>query len=387
MARKTPRKPKTTKRAKSKKKDMGDWMENLKELDYIKLLERVATIHPLVSMFLGNSETEVLEKISDALTEIAPELKNQRETMENTIRLCMEQMSQLQSEQFQNLGERLDSLEGLLSTFNRAGIAGQFTGFFAGAEAIAQIRRLANSVEKIEGSLKGIERNLDAISEQGDKFPHHIHEWLRMMIHEHSTDNAAHYFAVFDRGTRWHPKFFAINEDNPLGRQYLGHKTDLDELCAFLADEVRPRVGPHAVLHILMPSTKLMAFADSVKFPEEIRPFYIHGEVGSDGLPFVWLCTPDDYDKARLKHIGPLKPRGIWARIHVVQAPGPLSLLLRWVSKVTWHIDPSFLNRMCGVNLFDVYETGLFYKGPEPPRTLGRPCTHPWYTQNRSQGV
>ena len=390
MAPKIPRKRKATKGTRTSKKGKGDWMENLRGLDYMNLLEKAALIQPLlqplVSMIQGDPEAEMLEKISDTLRESVPELRNQRESTVNAIRLCMEQMTQLHSEQFQAFGERLDCLEGLLSTFNRAGIAGQFTSYFAGAEAIAQIRRLADSVERIEGSLKGIERNMDALSEQGDKYPQHIHEWLRMMIHEYSSDKAAHFFAVFDRGTRWYPKFFDINERIPLGHHYLGHKHDLDELCAFLADVVRPRVGPHAVLHILMPSMKPVAFADSVTFPEEMRPFMIHGETGSDGLPFVWLCTPDDHDKACLKHIGSLKPRGIWARIHIVQAPGPLSSLFRWTSEPTWYVDPPFLYQT-GADILDIYVTEVAYRGPEPPRTLGRPCTHPWYTKNSSQGL
>ncbi|ORY03310.1 hypothetical protein BCR34DRAFT_605268 [Clohesyomyces aquaticus] len=93
-----------------------------------------------------------------------------------------------------------------------------------------------------------------------------------MMIDEQSADGAGHYYAVFNRGTRWHAKFFAINQANPVGDQYLGQKDDLDELCAFLVDEALPRIGPGSVLHVLVPSGKPIAFADLMKFPEKLRP-------------------------------------------------------------------------------------------------------------------
>lgn len=49
----------------------------------------------------------------------------------------------------------------------------------------------------------------------------------------------------------------------------------LDELCAFLVEEVRPYIGPEPVLHIFIPMIKQLAITKSLTFPEEMRPFKV----------------------------------------------------------------------------------------------------------------
>lgn len=100
-------------------------------------------------------------------------------------------------------------------------------------------------------------------------------------MHEYRNDEVEHYFTVITRGNGWYGNFWAIDQANPLGPRFLGHKEDLDQLYAFLADEFRPRVEPDAVLHIFMPEKQTVVFSNAVRFPEEMRPFRIHGELGN----------------------------------------------------------------------------------------------------------
>jgi hypothetical protein len=124
----------------------------------------------------------------------------------------------------------------------------------------------------------------------------------RDIIERHSNDAVPHYFS--GQGSLWRSKFADLQRANPLGPQYLGDRTDLDVLCAYLIERVRPRVGLKAVLHILMPSVGPLAMVEAVKFPDAMRPFIIDGQLGNGGSPMVWLCTPEQEDKARLRDIG-----------------------------------------------------------------------------------
>ena len=96
----------------------------------------------------------------------------------------------------------------------------------------------------------------------------------------------------FNKSTVWHHKFAELDQANPLSDSFLGHRADLDEFCAFLAEEVRSQVGRDAIFHILMPNIEPLDIAEAVTFPDAMRSFLIHFERGNGGSLFVWMCTP-----------------------------------------------------------------------------------------------
>jgi hypothetical protein len=319
-----------------------------------------------------------LENISNGLKELPLELRQQREFLGNIIKWSTNSVIDNQTNQFSKILDGLASVQEQQLNFKRIDLVGQLSGIFAGADAIAQIRRLADTVEKVSESLKGIEQNLDAVHMQGDKFPQHVHSYVRMMIDKHSTDEVPHYFAVFHRGTNWYSKFHELDRANPLGPSYLGHRKDLDELCAFFVEEFRPQFGPDPVLHILMPSAKPVAIAEAVTFPEVMRPFFIDGELGEEGSPFVWLCTPEQYDQQHLQNIGTLKQREIYVLIAGLGVP----LLSWWLNSLSHSLEPRFFVDPYYRVTTDVslIVAGGCYRfcGLEPPRTLGQKSKRPW---------
>lgn len=358
-------------------KQGDDWMDNLGG-QVLKYLDYIPYISQLIDTVRENERSKQLEKISSGLEKLPPELQDQREFLRNIIAWSTNCLIDNQSKHLSNIQDELGSIQKLLINFNRVNIAGQLSGIFAEADAIAQIRRLADQAEKIAGSLTGIEQNLNAIHMQGKKFPQPVRSYVRMMIDKHSTEEVPHYFAVFHRGTQWHATFHELDQANPLGPNYLGHKADLDELCAFLVEEVRPRIGSDPVLHILMPSAKPVAIVEAVKFPEVMRPFFIDGERGDEGSPFVWLCTPEPYDQQHLRHIGILKQRDIY----VLQAGAGVPILSWWFDSLGYTLEPKFFidpyyRLPTNVGLIVAGGDYAFY-GLEPPRTLSQPSRRPW---------
>ncbi len=206
----------------------------------------------------------------------------------------------------------LRSIADAIKAFGKPSVVGQILGIgglLTEAGAVAAIKRLADNTEKIAGSLCGIDQNLNSVNSRGDYFPQHVHSYARTMIERHALDEVAHYFFVFHQGHEWHPKFEDLQRGDPLGPQFVGYMDDLDELCAFLANEVRPRVGREAVLHILMPTVKPLAITESLTFPDAMRPYCIEGRKGDGGAPYVFMCTPLPDDRRHLKHIGAIRPK------------------------------------------------------------------------------
>lgn len=186
------------------------------------------------------------------------------------------------------------------------------------------------------------------------------------------SETTPHYFTVFNHSDLWHPDFADIQRGDPLGPSYLGHRTDLDELCAFLAEEVRPRVGPEAILHILMPSVGPLSLEEAVKFPKAMRPFKVDGQIGDGGIPFVYICAPEARDQKCLSGIGVLRQREIWI------LEGEIGIPLTPLDKpfVQYVIDPTYPVRTgvgCVLGCAKYCRFGL-----EPPRTLGERLVRPW---------
>ncbi|KAI8648044.1 hypothetical protein NCS56_01535900 [Fusarium sp. Ph1] len=197
--------------------------------------------------------------------------------------------------------------------------------------AVVEIKRLADNTEMMAGTLQGIENNLSSINSRGDYFPQHVYSYVRMMIERHAHDDVPHYFFVFHEGHEWHPKFEDLRRQIPLGHHFVGYQDDLDQLCAFLVEEFRPRIGTEPVLHILMPTVKPLAITESLTFPDAMRPFCIEGQKGEGGVPFVFMCTPLPEDRQHMKHIGALQPK---PREVLLQRLGPrLPIIGNFTSK------------------------------------------------------
>jgi hypothetical protein len=61
----------------------------------------------------------------------------------------------------------------------------------------------------------------------------------------------------------------------------------VDELVDFLIRVARPRLGPHPILHILIPAVSQLAITESLTFPDEIGPYRVSGQLGDTGIPNV----------------------------------------------------------------------------------------------------
>ncbi|KAI0883720.1 uncharacterized protein GGS22DRAFT_194957 [Annulohypoxylon maeteangense] len=251
----------------------------------------ISSVH---SMFKGSPELgkEMLDAVNNNHTDV-------KSIVDNLIRTAK---SQAQSGQISKgqLKQILKALRGLeshvegtnkalldiaegIKSFSKPSVMSHISnigGILTGAAAIAEIKRLADSAERIDRSLNGIDQNLYSMNSRGDYFPQHVHSYIRLMIERHSQDVVPHYFFVFHHGHEWHPKFEDLQRQDPLGPQFIGYKDDLDELCAFLVNEVRPRVGEEPVLHILIPTVKPLVITESLTFPDAMRPFCVEGQRG-----------------------------------------------------------------------------------------------------------
>jgi hypothetical protein len=363
--------------SKPNKPKQNDWADILQG-GALKALELLPIVGPIVSAFRPDPVEQRLRAIANSVEEIAPHLIEELDSL-SSICDVLETISENTSAQEKALEEIKDAL----TTFRAPDILGQFTAITILAEAVKDIKRLADAAEQMSGSLKGIEMNLSSVNLGGDYFPGRVHSYVRQMIEAYASSDVPHYFTVFHQGTVWWPKFADLERSNPLGPQYLGHRSDLDELCAFLADHVRPVVGPKAIFHVLMPTVGQVALKEAVKLPDAMHPCILDGQLGDAGTPFVYICLTTPVDKMCIRGIGILKPREIWAfrlRIGV-----NLPVLDQWLTHdcdISWSIDPSF--RMTGIgNLFLVtWSDGCV--GLEPTRTLGRPIepgSRPWYTE------
>ena len=275
----------------------------------------------------------------------------------------------------QSTNEMLQSIADGIKSFSKPSVMGlipSIGGLLIGMAAVAEIRRLADNTEKMAGSLNGIDQNLNSLNSRGDYFPQHVHSYIRTMIERHNQDEVPHYFFVFHQGHEWHPRFEDLQRKDPLGPRFVGYRDDLDELCAFLVDKVRPRVGKEAVLHILMPTVKPLAITESLTFPDAMRPFCIEGQKGDGGNPYVFMCTPRPEDRECLKYIGALRPKPRWVLLQQVGLCLPfigeytsIALEPRFFEDPYWSIPTES-------DLF-LYASQYFPCDPVPPRILGEP--------------
>lgn len=74
-------------------------------------------------------------------------------------------------------------------------------GLFLGSAAVAYMKRLAEQAENIASSLGRIADNVYSENSRGDKFPGHVHSFVRSMIEKHQTDTVPHYFFVSNQST------------------------------------------------------------------------------------------------------------------------------------------------------------------------------------------
>jgi len=371
-------KRKPAKRPGPKNDSSGDWSDYLAN-GGLNILELIPIVGPLIAQLRGDPTEQHLSDIASTVQNLVPGLADHVDVLDR-IRQIMEVTTEQHTQQQNEMLSRLDDIKELLSTYERPDLLGQLSAYSLFAEAVAQIKRLADQAESMAGSLRGIEENLRSIDLRGDNFPIHVHAYVKMLIEKYRDDKVPHYFTVFNQGSQWYPKFAELQRNDPLGPSYLGHKTDLDELCAFLAEEVRPRVGDKPVLHILMPTTGQLSLNEAVAFPEAMRPFLVDGQLGNAGAPLVYICVTEDTDKGCLRDIGVLKPREVWALHFGVGLPWLRMLtgveFFYHSSEPRYFIDPSFR----APSTADLVLVGATYDycGTEPPRTLGQRLQRPW---------
>ena len=271
------------------------------------------------------------------------------------------------STEIRGLRKELRSIANDLVSFTKPSVFGQLMdvgALLTSTAAVAHIKRLADQAERMANSLDRISDNVYSENSRGDKFPTHIHSYVRSMIEQHHSDQIPHYFFIFNPSTTWYAKFDDINRVEPLGDHYLGRRHDLDELVAFIVESARPRLGPEPVIHILIPTISQLAITESLRFPDEMGPFRIDGQLGESGLPFAYLCAPENEE--HLHHIGALRPRPRWVLHQTIGIP----LVCGWELEPVYFEDP-YLTTMGTVSAI-FYGSVYHETHPVPPRTLGR---------------
>ncbi|KAI1215168.1 uncharacterized protein F4807DRAFT_23991 [Annulohypoxylon truncatum] len=345
-------------------------------LNLLSFIKSSAKGNPQMEKLVAEAERNnaYMKSLNDLISEAARYQARSNKISERQLDQILKALQGLES-WTQSMNERLQSIADGINSFSRPSVTGLIHGIgglLTEAAAVAEIRRLADNTEKMAGSLSGIDQNLDSINSRGDYFPQHVHSYIRTMIERHSRDEMPHYFFVFHQGHEWHPKFEDLQRQDPLGPPFVGYKDDLDELCAFLVDEVRPQVGTEPVLHILMPTVKPLAITESLRFPDAMRPFCVEGQKGDGGVPYVFMCTPRQEDRQHLKHIGALQPK---SRYVLLQQAG---VCLPFIGKyLSWTLEPQFFEdpyytttTTCDLLL---YESLYCECNPVPPRVLGEP--------------
>ncbi|KAK0617598.1 hypothetical protein B0T14DRAFT_569091 [Immersiella caudata] len=253
------------------------------------------------------------------------------------------------STEIRGLREELRSIANDLVSFTKPSVFGQLMdvgALLTSAAAVAHIKRLADQAERMANSLDRISDNVYSENARGDKFPAYIYSYVRSMIEQHHSDQAPHYFFIFNQSTTWCAKFDDINRVEPLGDHYLGRSHDLDELVAFIVESARPRLGPEPVIHILIPTISQLAITESLRFPDEMGPFQ---------------------NEEHLHHIGALRPRPRWVLRQAIGIP----LVCGWELEPVYFEDP-YLTTTGTVSA--VFYGSVYHEThPVPPRTLGRP--------------
>ncbi|KLU84620.1 hypothetical protein MAPG_03660 [Magnaporthiopsis poae ATCC 64411] len=277
-----------------------------------------------------------------------------------------------------DLTDALHQISDDLRGFTRASVVNQLVNagsLLTNAAAVAHIKKLAEEAARIGDSLERISDNVYSVNARGEKFPQHVHSFVRSMIEKHRTAEAKppsqpHFFVVFNQSTTWHAHFDNLNRQDPLGPAFLGYSHDLDELFAFIVDEARPKLGPLPIIHILVPSIGRVAITEPLTFPESAGPVHMTGQLDDDGLPFLYVCMPLARDKQNLNHIGLLNRKPRWVLEQEVGLCLPFfgnSLSTR-LDPVIFD-DPAYQTRTSTSLL--LYNSAYFPAPAQPPRVLG----------------
>ncbi|KAK5659728.1 hypothetical protein OQA88_939 [Cercophora sp. LCS_1] len=309
----------------------------------------------LANWLLKYSAPKEASKLETILPELLPELKK------SSIRSC-------------ETNETLGKIASELKRFDNYHLYGQITNagaLLTSTAAVYYIKKMAEHTGRIADNLERIGDHIRSSNLRGDNFPAHCHSYVRSMMEKHRDEPAPHYFFIFNQSTEWQPKFDDINRAEPLGPHYLGYSHDLDGLVDFLVGTARPRLGPEAIFHILIPTVTQLAITESLTFPDQMGPFRVSGQLGEGGIPYVYLCMPERKCQENLRQIGSLKPRPRWVLLQ--QAGLCLPIVGYWLSTTlepVYFDDPPFaVVTEVGTPL---YCSAYVPCGPLPPRTLGR---------------
>lgn len=232
-----------------------------------------------------------------------------------------------------NTNQALEATASKFMRFNNPNIFRQIANINAlitSNAAVYYIQKMADQAERIANGLELIGDHIRSKNIRSDKFPGHVHSYVKSMIEKHREESDPHYFFIFNQSTEWQPKFDDIIRTDPLGPHYLGYSHALGELVDFLTGTARPQLGPEAIFHISIPVVSQLAITESLTFPDEMGPFRVSGQLSEGSLPCVYLCMPLQKDRADFRRIGSLRSRPRWVLLQ--QAGLCVPILRQWLS-------------------------------------------------------
>jgi hypothetical protein len=202
-----------------------------------------------------------------------------------------------------------DPLAGLLTSSASLALAGQFAVVAKGVSLLAEPlldyyaqtqlnNRIGHGMTQMNDSLRIMAENSQTTAnlQHQLKFHKHVHDYIAMRTQQLAQlgDGRDHHIFVYSYGTEWHPAFHALCKKEPL-TNFFGMFDDLALLLTFLAVlRAKNLVRKTAVSHVLMPTTNLTYFPDTIDHLDSVSPIVFEGEKhSSTGKPYVHLQTVD----------------------------------------------------------------------------------------------
>jgi hypothetical protein len=172
-------------------------------------------------------------------------------------------------------------------------IINTFSGIAAHKELVSVYRKISKDIEAIKNNLAAISQDLSTIVnfKNQSEFAQHVYDLVKMRSTEVQSTEQKTYLFVYHPGTEWRPRFFALNDAQPLQNLY-GIFSDLHVMATFLV-ELRKTVGPDVVFRVLLPATELHFIADAIAIPIDIGSLRLEGELHNQtGMPYIYVNMP-----------------------------------------------------------------------------------------------
>ncbi|KAH7329484.1 hypothetical protein B0I35DRAFT_456840 [Stachybotrys elegans] len=137
----------------------------------------------------------------------------------------------------------------------------------------------------IEGHLREIsisQRATMALAAQKE-FPMYVYTMIRERVEQNRDDpNSKHAFFMYHPDNDWHPGFYQLMKDNPIGREFSFRRYK------------RTKAKAKAIkLHLLIPAYQPLLIARALKIPEDIGDFVMEGRIHS-GRALVTFNLPQE---------------------------------------------------------------------------------------------